>query len=79
MEIYSKGHLSKALKAVKELRELSGGTDRSLADMLKIHPTNVWLWRNGKQKVPIKHLLRIRILFKRYQFNEERLRPDIYR
>jgi DNA-binding transcriptional regulator YdaS (Cro superfamily) len=79
MEIYSKKNKAKAIKALKELIDMAGGERRNLSDILGISPANVWLWVNGKQKVPIKHLNRIRILFRKKGFDEKKLRPDIYR
>lgn len=78
MEIYNKKNKSTVIRAIKELRDISGGRNSDLSDILGISPANIWLWVNVKQKVPLKHLRRIRILFSKKGFDEKRLRPDIY-
>jgi len=78
MEIYNKKNKAKAIKAINELREIAGGKNSDLSDILGISPANVWLWVNGKQKVPLKHFRKIRLLFRKKGFDERSLRPDIY-
>ena len=78
MEPYKKNKLKEVAKAINELSILCGGTDKHLSDVLGLSATNIWLWKNGHQKFPIKHLEKIRVLFKKKGFDFKRLRPDIY-